>query len=80
MTSPARRRATRPVLLGALLGAAGAFAGARFVESLVFGVAPTEPMLYAAVATSVLLLAAVAAWIPAHRAARLDARALLLRG
>jgi putative ABC transport system permease protein len=69
--------ATRPVLLGVGLGAIGALAGARLVESLVYGVAPTSPAVYLSVAGGVLLLASLAAWLPARRATRMGARELL---
>jgi putative ABC transport system permease protein len=49
--------AARPIAAGILCGVAGAIALGRWVASLLFGVAPTDPGSYAA---AVLLLAAVA--------------------
>lgn len=58
--------------VGVVIGLAAAFYGARFAESLLYGVSARDPMLFAA-ATALLVLVAVAATlVPAHRAARLD--------
>jgi putative ABC transport system permease protein len=59
--------------LGVAAGLVVAFAGARVVSSLLYGVAPHDPLSYA-IATALLLAAAGgAALIPALRAARIDA-------
>jgi predicted permease len=57
---------------GIAVGLAIALGASRLVESLLFGIAPHDPVSYA-VAAAVLLLAAVgAAWLPAFRAAGID--------
>ena len=60
------------LLLGSALGlAASCFAG-RLVKSLVFDVRPTDPTVLATALISLVTTAAVAAYIPARRASRLD--------
>jgi putative ABC transport system permease protein len=64
---------------GVVLGTVGAFALTRVMQSLLFGVTPTDPLTFATV-TGVLALVAVAACIiPARRASRVDPQ-LALRG
>jgi ABC-type antimicrobial peptide transport system permease subunit len=60
---------------GLVLGAAGAYAAARQIRSLLYGVTPADPWTFSTVAAllaAVAAVAAVAAYIPARRAARLD--------
>jgi predicted permease len=66
------REGLRLTLVGVVLGLVGAVAGTRLLQSYLFGVRPTDPATFAATALAVLITAAVAAWIPARRAARLD--------
>jgi putative ABC transport system permease protein len=44
----------------------------RVLQAQLFEVAPTDRATYAAVAIGLLLVALVASWIPARRAARID--------
>jgi predicted permease len=60
------------VLVGALVGLAGTFAGTRVLRSLLFGVSPTDPLTLAAVTALLLCVALLAGLIPARRAARVD--------
>jgi len=66
------RQALHLGAVGLVLGVAGAFAAARVLGSLLFGVSPGDPLTFAAV--SVLLLAVLtgAAYVPARRATRVD--------
>jgi hypothetical protein len=64
--------AGRHVAVGLAIGLAAAWAVSGIFSSLVFGVTPTEPILYAVVATVLASVAVAAAWIPARRAARVD--------
>jgi ABC-type antimicrobial peptide transport system permease subunit len=57
---------------GVLIGIAGALALTRVLASLLYGVSPTDPLAFAGVSASLLAVAALAAWIPARRAARVD--------
>jgi ABC-type antimicrobial peptide transport system permease subunit len=45
---------------------------ARFLRTLLFGVAPTDPLTMAGTSLLLMLVAALASWIPARRTARLD--------
>ena len=42
------------------------------VAEFLFGVAPTDPITYAAIAVSIGLVTALAAYLPARRAASVD--------
>ena len=68
----------RLVVIGGLLGIAGAFAGARDVRSQLFGVEPGDPFTLVAVALVLLGAAIAACLVPARRAMRVDP-ALTLR-
>jgi putative ABC transport system permease protein len=57
---------------GLLLGIGAAWALARTMRRLLFGVAATDPGTYAAVAGLLSVIAAAACWIPARRAVRID--------
>lgn len=58
--------------VGLLIGLAGSVALARFVTSLLFGVAPFDPVTFVAVALGVLLVAGASCLLPAARAASLE--------
>jgi putative ABC transport system permease protein len=64
---------------GLVTAGAGVFAGSicsvgltRFIRSLLFETAPYDPLVYLVVASGLLIAAAVACWLPARRAARVD--------
>ena len=57
---------------GAALGLFAAFALARFMESLLFGVGGKDPVTFATVAALLTGIAFVASYLPARRAARTD--------
>jgi predicted permease len=59
-------------LIGIAVGLAGAFAVSRWIASLLFGVAPGDPATYAAVVGLLVLVALLASYLPARRAARVD--------
>jgi predicted permease len=58
--------------IGTALGAVAAVAATRVMRSLLFEVAPTDPSTFAAAAILLLAAAALACYLPAHRAARVD--------
>jgi putative ABC transport system permease protein len=58
--------------LGVTIGIAGALALTGLVKSLLFGVKPTDPLTFAAVAIVLAAAAAVASYLPARRAAAID--------
>jgi predicted permease len=65
-------------VIGVITGAAGALAGARVMQSYIWGVQPRDPVTLLAVIGTLLLVALVASVIPALRVLRLDP-ALTLR-
>ncbi len=58
--------------IGTIAGLAGAAVLARALEKLLFGVAPSDPATLAVVSCLLLIVAGVACYIPARRAARID--------
>ncbi|HEX8360797.1 MAG TPA: ABC transporter permease [Longimicrobium sp.] len=62
----------RPALAGMVLGALGAWAASRVIASLLFGITATDPPAFLAAALFLACAAALAAYLPARRAARLD--------
>ena len=58
--------------IGVAIGLAGALGLSRLISSLLYGVAPHDPITLGGVTLSLLLVAAVASWLPAMRAARID--------
>jgi predicted permease len=70
-------QAGRLVAVGAALGLAAAMAGARLLESLLFGVKPRDPMVALAAPLMLALAALAACALPARRAARVEPMAAL---
>jgi len=58
--------------LGVVLGLAGGFMTSRLLGSLLFGVAATDLPTFLAAAVVILVVAALASWLPARRASRVD--------
>ena len=67
-------------LLGAGIGVGGAFALTRIMNSLLFHVSATDPPTFVTVALLFVIVALVASYIPARRAARVDPMAALRVG
>jgi ABC-type antimicrobial peptide transport system permease subunit len=65
------------VVLGVVLGLGGAALLARLMESLLFGVTALDPATYAAVAGVLIVTGALAGYLPARRATRVDPMAAL---
>jgi len=59
-------------LAGVAIGAAAAFALTRWMESLIFGVSPTDPTTFSAVSALLVAIALLASYVPARRAVRVD--------
>ena len=57
---------------GILIGLAGAFGVARYLATLLYGVTAHDPFTLAGVALGMTLVSALACWIPARRATRVD--------
>jgi putative ABC transport system permease protein len=58
--------------LGVAIGLAGAIALTRVLRSLLFEVTPTDPVTLGSVACLLLVVAALATFLPARRATKLD--------
>src|SRR5207244_4371005 len=59
-------------LAGIGLGVVGAVLLTRYLRALLYGVSPTDPVAFAAMAGLLLALALAASYLPARRAARVD--------
>lgn len=59
-------------IMGSVAGLAVAIASARLLRGFLFEVDPVDPLTFCAVPVLMLLLALLAAWIPARRAASID--------
>jgi putative ABC transport system permease protein len=59
-------------LAGVGVGLMTATAGTRLISTLLYGVGPRDPVVFAATAVLLVLVTLVACWIPARRAARLS--------
>ena len=57
-----------PALIGMVAGLAGAFALARVLSTLVYGIRPTDPLTFVAVSLLLTLVALFATLLPAYRA------------
>lgn len=60
------------VAFGILAGAPAALALTKFVRSMLFGVTPADTVSFAAALLLMIAVTAIAAWVPARRAARVD--------
>jgi ABC-type antimicrobial peptide transport system permease subunit len=58
--------------LGVAIGLVAAVGLTRLMASLLFGVDPVDPPTFGVVAVTVAAVAALASWLPAHRASTLD--------
>jgi len=59
-------------LVGVAVGLAGAFGLTRLMASLLYGVAPTDPVTFGGVALLLMVVALAACFFPARRAARVQ--------
>ena len=64
-------------VIGTAVGLLGAFAVTRLLQSFLYGVSATDPLIYLSVALALIAIAALASYIPARRATRVDATAAL---
>lgn len=60
------------LVLGIVIGLAGAFALTRLLRTLLFEVTATDPVTYLSVIGLLTLVALLACYIPARRAAKVD--------
>jgi putative ABC transport system permease protein len=62
----------RPALVGLVLGMAASAGVVRLIRSMLYETSPLDPVVFAAVAATLLVVAALACMLPAWRASRLD--------
>ena len=60
------------VLIGVVIGIAGAFALTRLLTTLLFAVTPTDALTFASVPLLLIMVSALACYIPARRATKVD--------
>jgi putative ABC transport system permease protein len=58
--------------VGVVIGIAASLALSQFVETMLFNVEPSDPTSYALTSVLLLIVAALACYIPARRAMRVD--------
>ena len=66
------KQGLRPVLIGILVGVAVAAAVARLIASALYGVKPSDPVVFLGGSVLVLAVALIASYIPARRATKVD--------
>ena len=71
------RDALWPVAFGLVAGLAGAYYAARVITTFLFQTAPHDPLTLVSVVALLAAAAALAAWLPARRAAAIDPVAAL---
>jgi ABC-type antimicrobial peptide transport system permease subunit len=69
--------ALRLAAAGVAVGLLGALALGQVLERLLYGVTPTEPIVFAATGPFLVAVCLLAAYLPARRAARTDPMAAL---
>jgi len=68
----AMKHGLTPAFIGVTVGVIGALAATRLATSMLYGVAPRDPLTFVGVVTLLVLIALGAAWLPARRATRVD--------
>jgi putative ABC transport system permease protein len=64
-------------VLGAIAGIIIVAASSKLIASMLYGVKPNDPAMMFAAVTALAVVCAIAAWLPARRASRLDPMAAL---
>jgi predicted permease len=71
------RDGMKPVIAGAVAGLVGAFAATRLISSMLYDLTPRDPLTYSLATATLLIVAALACWLPARSALRIDPIATL---
>jgi predicted permease len=74
------RRAALLVAAGVVAGAGLSFWAVQFASSLLFGLPPRDPATFGGAVLALTAIGALAGWIPARRAARIDPARVLREG
>ena len=68
----AMRHGLLPAFVGVVLGVIGALGATQLAASMLYGVAPRDPLTFMSVVALLVLVAVGAAWLPERRATRVD--------
>jgi ABC-type antimicrobial peptide transport system permease subunit len=60
------------IAVGLSIGMASAWAATRLIAGWLYGVSPTDPLTFAAIALLLTAVTSLACWIPARRATKVD--------
>jgi ABC-type antimicrobial peptide transport system permease subunit len=60
------------VLVGVAIGVAGALGVTRYLQSMLYGVRPSDPLTFVASALLLIIVGLLACYLPARRAANVD--------
>ena len=74
------RRVATQVGLGVAIGVAVSWYASRFVEKLLYGLRPQDPLTLVLAALVLASVGALAGWLPARRAARIDPAIVMREG
>ena len=66
------REASSLAALGAAIGVVAAAALSRYIRAMLFGITPADPATIAVAVAAMMLVALLAAWLPARKASQLD--------
>jgi putative ABC transport system permease protein len=66
------RQGARIGISGLVIGTAAAYFSTRALSSMLFGVNPHDPLIFAGIAASLIVVVVMASYIPARRATRVD--------
>jgi putative ABC transport system permease protein len=66
------RQGIKPAVIGLAVGLAAAIGLTRLMKSLLFGVSPTDPLTFGALALVLLIVSLLACYVPARRATKVD--------
>jgi putative ABC transport system permease protein len=66
------RQGTTLTAVGVAIGLAGAVAASQALAAMLFGISRLDPVTYLGVIVTLLVVSAIACWVPAWRAARVD--------
>ena len=62
----------RTIIVGLAIGLAASLVLTRAISSLLFGIAPGDPLTFAGVSLLLISVALLACYVPARRAAKVD--------
>ncbi len=74
------RRVAVLVAGGVIVGGAASLVAAKYVATLLYGLQPRDPVTFASAAAILCTIGALAGWLPARRASRIDPARVLREG